>query len=200
MQSEPRNILMDFITFNENHPLAEKFQSAYYQLGFICSVQALPETIELEQWLGFLWGGQEGISFDNEQQAIEYAQKILTMVTEIKLLYSQAHPLSELNCSQWLLPNGGVSTSGINFSLGFLAAIEFFNDQWTSVSHHQPTQNMLQTTILLLSKLAPNEEADQALLDLLSQLPETAEILKVLPQLISSLAYNVLFDSNSNIL
>lgn len=178
----------DFIAFNDNHASVELLQPSYYQLGFICSVQALPELVDLEQWLPYLWQDQSDISFENEQQATEYAQKVLTLVANIKGLYEQGLPLNDLNTLQWLDDQQQLHLDAVQFSAGFLAAIALFNAHWVALESDENTQNILQTTILLLTKLAPPEEVDQQMLDLFQQLPEFAEIVQILPQLLSNLA------------
>lgn len=198
MPDRQNSAFLDFIAFNENLKQCEHLQDPYYQLGFICSVQALPEQVDLEQWLAFLWLEGVDISFDNEQQATEYAKKVLKLVSEIQNLYQHATPLSGLNCNQWLSKQQILSNDAIQFSAGFLAAIELFNTQWAAIDDQPKTQNILQTTILLLSKLAPTENVDQQLLDLFEQLPEPVEILQILPQLLSNLAYSAAQNAKSD--
>lgn len=198
MTDSQNSVFMDFIAFNETHKQREHLQAPYYQLGLICSVQALPELVDLEQWLAYLWLDGVDISFDNEQQATEYAQKVLKLVSEIQYLYQHATPLNDLNCNQWLTEQQILSNNAIQFSSGFLTAIELFNTQWTAIDEQPKTQNILQTTILLLSKLAPAENVDQQLLDLFEQLPEPVEILQILPQLLSNLAYSAAQNAQSD--
>lgn len=189
MPDHQNNIFTDFVTFNETHPLAENLKPAYYQLGLICSLQALPTLLDLEKWLLHLWQDQT-ISFDNERQAAEYAQKVLELVGAVQSSYEEALPLSELGCTTWLNEDQLVGQNGVEFAAGFLAAIELFNAEWLVVEHDENTQNILQTTILLLTKLAPPEEVDQQLIDLFEQLPAFSEILHILPQLLSNLAFS----------
>ena len=184
-----KNHFMSFIDFNKNNPLVEHLQPAYYQLGFICSVQAVPELIDLEKWLVYLWR-DDVISFDNEKQATEYAQVVLTMLAEIDSLYEQAKPLDQLNCMNWLGEQNLLSENAILFASGFLAAIEIFNAEWLQVESDKSVQNLLQTTVLLITKLTKNENTPPELLDIFKQLPEVEEILKILPSLMSNLAYS----------
>ena len=197
MTDSQNGVFMDFIAFNENHKQREHLRAPYYQLGLICSVQALPELVDLEQWLAYLWVDGVDINFDNEEQATDYAQKVLNLVSEIKNLYQHAAPLNDLNCNQWLTEQKILSNDAIQFSAGFLAAIELFNTQWAAIDEQPNTQKILQTTILLLSKLAPAENVDQQRLDLFEQLPEPVEILQILPQLLSNLAYSAAKNAQS---
>ena len=199
MTDHLNNVLMDFIAFNENHAQSANLQTPYYQLGFICSVQALPEMVELEQWLSYLWLEGVDISFDGEEQASEYAKKVLNLVAEIQQMYQQAIPLEGLNSQQWLTQENVLTDDAIAFASGFLVAIELFSDQWTSVEQDVNTQNILQTTILLLSKLAPAENIDKQHKELLAQLPEPIEILRILPQLLSNLAYTAGHSTAQNV-
>ena len=189
MSELQNNLLMSFSDFNKNHPLGDKLQPAYFQLGFICSVQAVPEIIDLEKWLTYLW--RDGvISFDNEKQATEYAQGVLTMLAEIDRLYEQATPLDQLECLEWLSEQQWLSKDAMLFASGFLAAIEIFNTEWMRMEGDESVQNLLQTTVLLLTKLTIDENTPAELLDLFEQLPEVEEILKILPSLMSNLAYS----------
>tara|TARA_R110001583_G_scaffold10441_2_gene48313 strand:+ start:21936 stop:22535 length:600 start_codon:yes stop_codon:yes gene_type:complete len=197
--SDYRNsAFIDFIAFNEKLEQCDHLQEPYYQLGFICSVQALPEQVGLEQWLSYLCLDGADISFDNELQATEYAKKVLMLVSEIQHLYQHAMPLNDLNCNQWLTEQKILSNEATQFSAGFLAAIELFNTQWAAIDEQSNTQNLLQTTILLLSKLAASENIEQQLLDLFEQLPEPVEILQILPQLLSNLAYSAAQNTQSD--
>ncbi|TEW55994.1 UPF0149 family protein [Psychromonas sp. RZ22] len=188
LHDHQNSVFMDFIHFNKTHPLTEQLQPAYYQLGFICSIQAIPEGVDLEQWLSYLWRDGVDISFTDEQQATEYAQRVLNLVAHLQSLYAEATSLDELNCQEWL-DNDALTVEAVEFAAGYLAAIECFNEQWLVTNEDENTQNLLQTSILLLSKLAPSEEVDQQLLDLFEQLPDFAEILQILPQLLTNLAY-----------
>lgn len=199
MPGHLNNVLMDFIVFNENHEQSANLQTPYYQLGFICSVQALPEMVDLEQWLSYLWLDGVDISFDDEEQATEYAKKVLTLVSDIQKLYQQAIPLDDLNSQQWLTQENVLTDDAIAFASGFLVAIELFSAQWTSIEQDANTQNILQTTILLLSKLAPAENIDAQHKALLAQLPEPVEILRILPQLLSNLAYTAAHSAAQNV-
>jgi len=190
MSEAQNNPFISFIDFNKKHPLAEHLQPAYYQLGFICTVQAVPEIIDLEKWLVYLWR-DDVISFDNEKQATEYAQVVLTMLTEIDSLYEQAKPLEQLNCMNWLNNEQHLlSEDALLFASGFLAAIEIFNVEWLQVEGDESVQNLLQTSVLLITKLTKDEHTSAELLALFEQLPEVEEILKILPSLISNLAYS----------
>jgi len=198
MPDHQHSAFIGFIAFNENLKQREHLHNPYYQLGFICSVQALPEQVDLEQWLAYLWLDGVDISFDNEQQATEYAKNVLKLVSEIQNLYQHAMPLNDLNCNQWLSEQQILSNEASQFSAGFLAAIEHFNTQWAAVDEQPNTQNMLQTTILLLSKLAAAENIDQQRLALFEQLPDPVEILQILPQLLSNLAYSAAQNAQSD--
>jgi len=189
MTNLSENFIEEFVTFNEQHIEFEKLQPAYYQIGFICSVQAQPSLLELDEWLHYLWKENECISFEDEKQATEYAENILSFVSEIQALYQQALPLSALNCENWLDDKGQISTNALQFATGFLNAIELFNEHWVSVENHESTENLLQTSILLLSKITPIEDQDPQMQAIFTQLPNFDEILKILPQLLSNLAY-----------
>ena len=190
MLVNPSNAFIQFIEFNENHQLNAQLKPAYFQLGFICSVQALPDLIDLEQWLNYLWKEEGEVSFDDQQQATEYAQQVLKMVSVIQHLYQNALPLNDLLCTDWITDNVILSSQGIEFAAGFLMAVELFNEQWLLLGDDNDAQNILQTSILLLTKLSPPDDISPALLALLPQLPEVPEILRILPQLLSNLAYS----------
>ena len=183
-------IFKEFIDYNENCQQSQQLHPSYYQLGFICSVQAIPEIVDLEQWLTYLWQEGADISFENELQAAEFANNVLKLVAELERLYEQATPLNALDCDSWIRRDQTLSNDAHFFSAGFLAAIELFNAQWLMLEDDPEAQNLLQTTILLLTKMAPSETIDPALIEIFEQLPDVAEIVKILPQLISNLAYS----------
>lgn len=188
MSSFKQNIFTDFIVFNKIHPQVKKLQPVYYQLGFICSVQAVPQLVELQEWLPLLWQEGADISFENEQQASEYAQTIFNIANEIESLYQESTPLQDLDCEKWLDCDHNINIKGAQFAEGYLAAIELFNSQWSVIDDDAETQNLLQTVILLLSKLAPTEEIDGNLSAIFEQLPTPAEIVAILPLLLTNLA------------
>jgi uncharacterized protein len=188
MSSFQQTIFTDFIVFNKIHPQVKKLQPVYYQLGFICSVQAVPELVDLQDWLPFLWQEDADISFENEQQAAEYAQTIFNIANEIESLYQQSTPLQELECEKWLDCDHNINIKGEQFAAGYLAAIEAFNSQWSVIDDRVETQNLLQTVILLLSKLAPAKDVDANLTTIFEQLPTAAEIVAILPLLLTNLA------------
>lgn len=198
MSNFQKNMYTDFIVFNKIHPQAKKLQPIYYQIGLICSVQALPEIIDLELWLPCLWRDGVDISFDNQQQASEYARTVLKMANDIQALYQESLPLQDLDCETWLDCHKNANDKGVQFAKGFLAGIEIFNAQWSVADEDINTQNLLQTAILLLSKIAPTEEIDEALLAIFDQLPKVSEIMTVLPLLLTNLAVNAAQNTEGN--
>jgi len=198
MPDNQKKVLFDFIELNGQLNSIKGLHTSYYQIGFICSVQALPELLDLDQWLSYLWKSNAEMSFDNEQQATDYAKSVIALTNEIQTAYQEAIPLNGLQCHDWLTPDKQLSEQAIQFASGFLAAVEIFNEQWTTVEGDSNSENILQTTILLLTKLAPADANDPQFLAIVDQLPEYHEILSILPQLLSNLAYsaaqNLVFD------
>lgn len=189
MLTQQSECFKSFIEFNTNHPLKKHFMPTYYQLGFICSVQALPEHIDLELWLAFLWQGDVAMTFASEEQATEYAENVLRLVEVLQLSYQQALPLTAMNSKGWIDDNKIVSDNGKEFCAGFIRAIEVFNEHWLILDQEPEAQNILQTVILLLSKIAPTENCEESLIAIFDQLPSATEIVEILPKLISNLAY-----------
>ncbi|RBW47876.1 hypothetical protein DS885_00795 [Psychromonas sp. B3M02] len=198
MPDNQKMALFDFIELNGQFNSIKGLHTSYYQIGFMCSVQALPELLDLDQWLSYLWQADAEMTFDNEQQATNYAQKVLALSNEIQASYQEAIPLNGLQCHDWLTPDKQLTEQAVQFASGFLAAIEVFSEQWESVEGDSNSENILQTTILLLTKLAPVDANDPQFLAIVDQLPEYHEILAILPQLLSNLAYsaaqNLVFD------
>lgn len=198
MSDNQNKVLSEFVEFNDKLTTLKGLHTSYYQIGFICSVQALPELLDLDQWLHYLWQSEAEVSFDNEQQATAYAEKVLALTHEIQSAYQEAIPLNGLQCEHWLTPDNVLTAHAVEFCSGFLAAIELFNEQWESVEGDTNSENILQTTILLLTKIAPVDANDPQFLAIVDQLPEYHEILAILPQLLSNLAYsaaqNLVFD------
>lgn len=190
MSSQQQQVISQFIQFIETHPLNKQFQSSYFQLGFICNVQALPELVDLELWLPYLWLEKTALSFDNEQQATQYATQVLGLVEELRSSYQQAIPLTGLQVENWLDEQQQATTQASEFCLGYIAAIEAFNEHWAVLDAHPDVQNILQTTILLLSKLTPAEQCEESLQAVFAQLPEPVEIVGIIPKLLTNLAFS----------
>lgn len=190
MADHQSEIMTQFIDFIKDHKQHQVLQSAYYQLGFICSVQALPDSVDLSVWLNAMCRGEQAISFDSQAQAIEYAQMVLKLVEHIQVHYQEAIPLNDLECERWLDNQRNITNDAADFANGFLDAVQLLNDKWVIIENNPATQGLFQTTILLLTKLTSPEGIPEKVKTLIDGLPEPAEIMAILPKLLSNLAYN----------
>jgi len=191
MTVQLNNVFSDYIDFNSKHKLNQRLQSAHYQIGFICCIQALAEDLGLEQWLPHLSIDDAEISFTNEEEAVAYGQKLMKLVEHVQSFYQDGIALTTLDSMLTLNAKGGATDETVEFCNGFLNAIELFNDHWLVIEQHQATQELFQTTVLLLTKLTEPENTNQQIKDLFEQLPEANEIINIVPQLLSHLAYTI---------
>ena len=129
--------------------------------------------LDLSQWMPMLFVSEEE-SLSNQEIATEFAQKVLAIYENCQQKLSLQVPL--------YLPEEGV----IEFANGYLQALMLIdNIQTLSFPEGSAADNLQQTCILLLDKLATPETNDVQKLAMFEQLPSTDEIIALLPSLLS---------------
>ncbi|WP_019615949.1 UPF0149 family protein [Psychromonas ossibalaenae] len=159
-------------------------------IGFITSIAAAPIQIEVEQWMPFLWAEDSAPSFSDEQMAVDFAASTLHFYEHCLSCYQQSLPLS-LPTDQWLDEGLQVTAQGRVFAAGYLSAFQSIEALWQSLNLQpgsEPEQ-LLQTSLMLLSKLASPDSADAQIQLLFSQLPDMPEIVDSLPALLGRLGH-----------
>ncbi len=159
-------------------------------LGFITSIAAAPMQIEIEQWMPFLWAENAAPSFSDQQTAVDFATSTLQFYEHCLSSYQQSLPLS-LPTDQWLDEDLQVTAQGRVFAAGYLSAFHSIEALWQSLDlpPGSEAEQLLQTSMLLLSKLASPDSGDAQMQFLFSQLPDMPEIVASLPALLSRLGH-----------
>ena len=159
-------------------------------LGFISVIAATPEPLDLQDWFPLLWAQGLAPSFSNETLASDFAAATLQFYEDCLVNYQQSTPLS-LPAELWLNEYQQVTEQGIAFASGYLAGFHSTEDIWQSLNlipGSEPEQ-LLQTTMLLLSKMATPNSNDPQMQALFVQLPGMDEIISSLPSLLSALGH-----------
>lgn len=157
-------------------------------LGFLCIIAASPEPLDMQDWFPYLWKQGKAPSFNSETLAVDFASAVLHFYENCLLNYQQSKPLI-LPIELWLNAQQEITEQGIAFACGFLAGFQHSEANWQNLNLLPGSESgqLLQTTILLLSKMAmPNSDEPQ-MQALFAQLPDMQEIVTALPQLLSAL-------------
>jgi hypothetical protein len=157
-------------------------------LGFICVTAASPEPLDLQEWFPNLWNQGRTPSFNSETVAVDFASAVLQFYENCLLNYQQSTPLI-LPTELWLNEQQEVTKQGIVFASACLAAFQDREESWQNLNLAPESEagQLLQTTILLLSKMALSHSDDPQRQILFAQLPDMHEIVTALPQLLSAL-------------
>ena len=165
-------------------------KDADQMLGVICAMCSAPAQLDVQDWLPHLWPEGQSPSFSNEQLAIDFAAASMQFYDACSLHYQQATPLV-LPTSQWLNESLEISANGRHFAVGYLSGFQHVEATWQNIviQPESSLEQILQTTTLLLSKIASPAGDDPQLLSLFNQLPEMDEIVSSLPLLLSTLGH-----------
>lgn len=157
-------------------------------LGFISVIAASPEPLELQDWFPYLWSQGLSPSFSNEELAQAFAAAVLQFYQSCIENYQQATPLV-LPTEDWLNEYQEVTDQGIAFASGYLAGFHSIEDNWQrlNLAAGSAPEQLLQTTMLLLSKMATPNTTDPQMQALFVQLPDMPEIINSLSSLLSAL-------------
>ena len=181
-----------------NSEIKDSAREVNEMLGFICVMAASPEPLELQEWFPFLWKQESEPSFSSETLAVDFAQAVLQFYENCLLNYQQAKPLI-LPTEMWLNEYGEVTEQGSAFASGYLSGFHSSEESWQTlnlVPGSEPEQ-LLQTSMLLLSKMATPNSNDPQMQALFMQLPSMQEIITSLPQLLGVLGhFSVVADNN----
>jgi yecA family protein len=173
----------------QNREIKDNAREVNELLGIISAMAASPEPLELQQWFPCLWMQAEEPSFSCESLAVDFAQAVLQFYQHCLLNYQQAKPLS-LPTSLWLKEQQ-ITAQGSAFASGYLSGFQYNEQSWQALNLPPESEQgqLLQTTILLLSKMANPNSSDPQMQALFMQLPDMQEIVNSLPQLLSVLGH-----------
>ena len=185
--STPYQALFEIYQYSE---VKNNVREVDEMLGFICAIAASPVPLELQDWFPYLWKQGVEPSFANEKLAIDFASATLAFYENCLLNYQQCKPLV-LPDGCWLDKSQLVSGQGVAFASGYLLAFNSIEAYWQALNlpaGSEPDQ-LLQTSMLLLSKMATSETTDLQMQALFAQLPDLPEIVSALPRLLSTLGH-----------
>jgi|GEM_PF-3246433 len=187
---KPYQALLELYRIPEIKEHARPFNEA---LGFICAISASPETLDLGDWFPLLSmqkkvSMQEALSFSNEELARDFAAAVLHFYEHCLASYQQSAPLF-LPAELWLNEGNEATAQGSEFASGYLSGFHHIEASWQGLNlaaESEPGQ-LLQTTALLLSKMAAGNNEDPQMQALFIQLPAMVKIINILPSLLSAL-------------
>lgn len=180
----PYQVLSELYQQTEINTNARDFNEI---LGFICCIAASPQPIELADWFPHLWKNGSP-SFSHELLANDFAAAILQFYEGCLKQYQQAEPLL-LPTALWLNESGQITEQGSAFASGYLTGFNRTETIWqnTNLAMGSEPEQLLQTSLLLLSKMALANGVDQQMQQLFVELPEMDEIISTVPALIGAL-------------
>lgn len=174
----------------QNPEIKNNTREVNEMLGFICVMAASPEPLELQDWFPYLWKQESEPSFSSETLAVDFGSAVLQFYENCLLNYQQVKPLI-LPGECWLNEYQQVTEQGIAFASGYLSGFHLTEESWQTLNlapGSEPEQ-LLQTSMLLLSKMATPDSNDPQMQALFVQLPGMQEIISSLPSLLSALGH-----------
>ena len=165
--------------------------------GFICAIAVFPDALELQDWFPCLWMQGRDPSFSSVILATDFASAVLQVYERVLMGYQEGHPLI-LSSNLWLDDLQQVTNQGCAFASGYLSGFQYVEENWNALNllANSETQQLLQTTLLLLSKMATPNTEDLQMQALFKDLPTEKEIVNVLPQLLTTLGHCVIVENN----
>ena len=144
--------------------------------------------LELEQWMPALFLSEDHC-FSNEQLAIDFAQTVLAIHQQALISFQQQTSLAQ--------PPLEDNETIMHYANGYLQAFIFIDHiQGTTFPAGSSGENLQQTCLLLLDKLATGKTDEVQKLTLFAQLPTNAEILQLLPTLLSRYGHLCLMEKS----
>ncbi|MEH6454128.1 MAG: YecA family protein [Psychromonas sp.] len=132
----------------------------------------------------------ENVKDVHEILGIDFATAVLAFNDDCLVNFQQATALL-LPTAQWLDQFAQITEQGQNFAVGYLSGFHRIEDSWNTMEIESGSdfEQILQTTTLLLSKLANPNTDDLEMQNLFEQLPDFNEIVASLPMLVSTLGF-----------
>lgn len=174
----------------KNTEINDNVKDLHEILGFICAISCAPTALELQDWLPQLWKKGVPPTFSQQQLAVDFATAVLQFNDDCLAHFEQATTLL-LPTEQWIDQSAQITEQGQYFAIGYLSGFHCIEDSWnnTEIESGSDFEQVLQTTTLLLSKIANPDTDDPEMQNLFEQLPEFNEIVTSLPMLISTLGF-----------
>ncbi|USD64314.1 UPF0149 family protein [Vibrio sp. SCSIO 43136] len=171
-----------------NHPdLEGKLLTEGQIRGFVTAMAAAPNLLMPQEWLAFLWGGDEQAPFTDGAQLEQFAEYVIE-------IWNQARPALLEGSWQW--PQGCaldeeevVNTFAREFSEGLLQGWTLARDDWETLMPEDSEDNALLGGVLLsISMLYDPETAMATLAEQgIEGLEQFEEIFNAIPMMLCGL-------------
>lgn len=170
-----------------NPELENKLLTEAQTQGFIASMAAAPNLISPNEWLAFLWGGEESSPFTTAEELEAYANAVVNLWNEYREAFLSG---------QWQWPEACqldneeiVTEQTRQFSEGLLQGWQLTRDDWETLMPEESENNALLGGVLLsISMLFDPETALSTLKEQgIEGLDEFVEIYKAVPIMLCGL-------------
>lgn len=185
-QQETYKELIDLYDIAE---IKENAGNIHESLGFLYAITAVPQQLDLEIWLPMLWKEDRKFDFSHEKLASQFAKCWLGAHQQCLLDYQSRQPIVIPLSEQWIDEHLHITTNAKAFAIGYLRGFQLVEVLWAEMGFpdNSEAEQLLQTTLLLLSKLADVDSQDPKMQALFTQLPNLQEIVKTIPALFTAM-------------
>lgn len=185
------------IDLYEISEIKESNRDVHESLGFVTAVALAPQRVELQNWLPLLAKKGTELSFSNEQLASDFAAVMLAFYEQCFIRSQTLTPLN-LPVQLWQDENSQITKQGRLFAIGFLSGFQLIETMWDELElpAGSESEQILQTTMLLLSKMAGLNSDDPQMQTLFERLPNMVEIVNSVPTLLSALGHISVVNEN----
>ncbi|MDN3609640.1 UPF0149 family protein [Vibrio ostreicida] len=156
--------------------------------GFVAAMAAAPHVLPPEEWLAFLWGGEEVAPFADGEQLETYIELVIAIWNQYR---------AELMTNEWQWPESCVldeeeiiSQSGRDFCEGLLQGWQLARDDWETIMPEDSEDNALLGGVLLSISMLYDPETSLATLSDqgVEGLEQFEEIFNAVPAMLCGLA------------
>ncbi|PQJ88837.1 UPF0149 family protein [Aliivibrio sifiae] len=170
-----------------NPELENKLLTEAQTQGFVAAMAAAPNLISPNEWLAFLWGGEEISPFTTAEELEAYANAIVNLWNEYREGFLAGKWLWPETCQ--LDDEEIVTTQTRQFSEGLLQGWQLTRDDWETLMPEESENNALLGGVLLsISMLFDPETALNTLKEQgIEGLDEFVEIYNAVPMMLCGL-------------
>ncbi|MCP3698702.1 UPF0149 family protein [Aliivibrio sp. S2TY2] len=170
-----------------NPELENKLLTEAQTQGFIAAMAAAPNLINPNEWLAFLWGGEEISPFTTAEDLEAYANAVVNLWNEYREAFLSG---------QWQWPEACqlddeeiVTAQTRQFSEGLLQGWQLTRDDWETLMPEESENNALLGGVLLSISMLFDPETALATLEEqgIEGLDEFKEIYNAVPMMLSGL-------------
>jgi uncharacterized protein len=170
-----------------NPELENKLLTEAQTQGFVAAMAAAPNLISPNEWLAFLWGGEEISPFTTAEELEAYANAIVNLWNEYREGFLAGKWLWPETCQ--LDDEEIVTTQTRQFSEGLLQGWQLTRDDWETLMPEESENNALLGGVLLSISMLFDPETALATLEEqgIEGLDEFKEIYNAVPMMLSGL-------------